>query len=56
MQVVLQIVILDENRFATSLLSTICELKGRKAKTNAGTPEVEDAKKRLEGIKGNKAL
>jgi len=43
MQVVLQIVILDENRYAASLLSTICELKGRKAKTNAGLPDIEDA-------------
>jgi hypothetical protein len=43
MQVVLQIVILDENGFATSLLNTIRELKGRKAKTNAGLPDIEDA-------------
>jgi hypothetical protein len=50
MQVVLQIVILDEIGFATSLLSTICELKGRKAKTNASTSEVEDARTRLAGL------
>jgi hypothetical protein len=51
MQVVLHIAILDEKEFATSLLSTICELKERKAKTNAGLPEVEGARKRLAGLK-----
>jgi hypothetical protein len=43
----LQIVILDENGFAPSLLSTICELKGRKAKTYASLPEVDDARRML---------
>lgn len=52
MQVVLQIVILDENGFAPSILSTIFELKGRKAKTYAGLPEAEDAGKRQDGLKG----
>jgi hypothetical protein len=33
-------------------LRTICELKGRKEKANARTPEVKDARKRLAGLKG----
>jgi len=44
-------VILEENGFAPGLLSTICELKGRKTKICAGLPEVEDGRKRLTGLK-----
>lgn len=52
MQVLLQIVILDENGFAPSLLSRIRELKGRKAKTYPDLPEAEDARQRLAGLRG----